>query len=127
MGAAGPPEGAHTAAEGAGAPVGAAASHAEADGTVLQVQRAEGVWTLTLNRPDKLNALDAQLLDALLQAVASANAQGARPLILRGAGKSFSAGFDLSGLHGQSGGDLLLRFVRIEIDRESVGEGKRGD
>jgi len=122
MGAARPPEGAHTAAEGAGAPVSAAASHAEADGTVLQVQRAEGVWTLTLNRPDKLNALDAQLVDALLQAVASANAQGARLLILRGAGKSFSAGFDLSGLQAQSEGDLLLRFVRIEMLLQAIAQ-----
>lgn len=87
---------------------------------VLQVQAEGGVWTFTLDRPDKLNALNAELVDALLQAVADAHAQHARVLVFRGAGRSFSAGFDLSDLEAQSEGDLVLRFVRIEMLLQAV-------
>jgi enoyl-CoA hydratase len=78
---------------------------AERNGTTL---------TLTLDRPDKLNALSASLVEALLQEVEGAAAGGVRLLVLRGSGKCFSAGFDMGGLESQSEGDLLLRFVRIE-------------
>lgn len=80
----------------------------------LDLQVSGRCWTLTLNRPEKLNALDAQLVDALLDGVLKANAEGARLLVFRGAGRSFCAGFDLSELEAQSEGDLVLRFIRIE-------------
>jgi enoyl-CoA hydratase len=82
--------------------------------TGLRAERVDGVLTLTLDRPDKMNALSAPLVEALIEAVASAAARGVRLLVLRGAGKNFSAGFDMSGSQEQSEGDLLLRFVRIE-------------
>ena len=57
-----------------------------------------GVATLTLNRPDKLNsfntAMHEELRDALEKVEASEN--GARCLLITGAGKGFSAGQDLS-------------------------------
>ena len=81
---------------------------------VLDIQVNGHRWTFTLNRPDKLNALNAELVDALLEGVRHAHAQGARLLVLRGAGKSLCAGFDLSDLEAQSEGDLVLRFIRIE-------------
>lgn len=81
---------------------------------VLDIQVSGHRWTFTLNRPDKLNALNAELVDALLEGVRHAHAQGARLLVLRGAGKSLCAGFDLSDLEAQSEGDLVLRFIRIE-------------
>jgi enoyl-CoA hydratase/carnithine racemase len=71
-------------------------------------------WSFTLNRPDKRNALSAALVDALLDGVERAHRAGAALLVFRGAGWSFSAGFDFSDLDAQSEGDLLLRFVRIE-------------
>lgn len=81
---------------------------------VLDIQVSGPRWTFTLNRPEKLNALDAPLVDALLQGVQQAHAEGARLLVFQGAGKSFCAGFDLSDLEAQSEGDLVLRFIRIE-------------
>jgi enoyl-CoA hydratase/carnithine racemase len=77
--------------------------------------RREGALTrLTLNRPDKANALNAELVDALLAAVAAAHGDGTRLLLLQGEGRNLSAGFDFGGYEEQSEGDLVLRFVRIE-------------
>ncbi|HEX5129510.1 MAG TPA: enoyl-CoA hydratase/isomerase family protein [Usitatibacter sp.] len=69
---------------------------------------------LTLDRAEKMNALSASLVDALLTAVNAACEDGTRLLVLRGNGKNFSAGFDMAGVDQQSEGDLLLRFVRLE-------------
>ena len=80
----------------------------------LLIQQAGAVTELVLNRPDKANALDAALVEALLAAVARAAGEGARLLTLRGEGRHFCAGFDFSDLDQQSDGDLLQRFVRIE-------------
>lgn len=54
-----------------------------------------GLWTLTLNRPGKANALTGAMLADLDRAVDRAGAEGARALILTGTGKVFSAGADL--------------------------------
>jgi enoyl-CoA hydratase len=54
------------------------------------------VRRLTLNRPDVLNALNAELVEALSSALSRAAADdGPRVLVLRGAGRAFCAGYDL--------------------------------
>jgi enoyl-CoA hydratase/carnithine racemase len=59
----------------------------ERDGTIL---------TLTLNRPDKLNAIDGAMLDALAEALAALERDPeVRAVILTGAGRAFSAGADI--------------------------------
>lgn len=56
-----------------------------------------GVRTLTLNRPERLNAVNAALMDELPQAIAAAGADEAvRALVITGAGRGFCAGLDLS-------------------------------
>lgn len=65
--------------------------------TPLLLDRDGGVLTLTLNRPDKLNAIDNPLADALLDALRSAAADPAvRAIRLRGQGRAFCAGRDVS-------------------------------
>jgi methylglutaconyl-CoA hydratase len=55
-----------------------------------------GVLTLTLNRPDKRNALDTATIDALAQGLARADLEREiRVVAIRGAGKDFCAGADL--------------------------------
>jgi len=83
--------------------------------TELLIERTKGVVTLTLNRPEKRNALSASLVEALLAALEDAAAADTRLLVLKGAGRNFSAGFDFTGLETQSEGDLVLRFTRIEM------------
>src|SRR4051812_22560014 len=58
----------------------------------------DNVATLTLNRPDKRNALSFQLLHELLRALDEVEKSSAQILILTGAGKAFCAGMDLEEL-----------------------------
>jgi enoyl-CoA hydratase len=81
---------------------------------VVRAELAGTTLTLTLDRPEKMNALSAPLVEALLAHVKAAESQGVRLLVLRGAGKNFSAGFDMGGFEEHSEGDLVLRFIRIE-------------
>jgi enoyl-CoA hydratase/carnithine racemase len=64
------------------------------DGRVT-VEIADGVAEVTLNRPDKLNALDPAMFEAIIAAGESlAHAPGLRAVVLTGAGKGFCAGLD---------------------------------
>ena len=66
---------------------------------VLLSAVADGVATLTLNRPEKRNVLNGALVQALKDALARAGADAAvRVVVLRGAGKDFCAGADLAEL-----------------------------
>ena len=60
---------------------------------MIQLDRADGVWTVTLDRADKANALTAGMLQELGDIAEAAGE--ARALILTGAGSVFSAGADL--------------------------------
>ena len=57
---------------------------------------ADGIAHITLNRPDRLNAINRGLISDLREAVVAANDDGAvRVLVLSGAGRAFCAGYDL--------------------------------
>lgn len=57
---------------------------------------ADNIARITLNRPERLNAINATLTDDLRRAVAAANDDGTvRVIILSGAGRAFCAGYDL--------------------------------
>ncbi len=63
----------------------------------LMLERQAGVLTLTLNRPDKLNAIDNPMAEALLDALNAATTDtDVRAIRLRGNGRAFCAGRDLS-------------------------------
>ncbi|HYB08229.1 MAG TPA: enoyl-CoA hydratase/isomerase family protein [Alphaproteobacteria bacterium] len=57
---------------------------------------ADGVRSITLNRPARLNAINPELLAALVAAIRDANDDpSTRAIVLRGAGRAFCAGDDL--------------------------------
>jgi 2-(1,2-epoxy-1,2-dihydrophenyl)acetyl-CoA isomerase len=62
----------------------------------LLVDRTDAVATLTMNRPDALNALDVDLKEALRDTLASLESdRSCRAIVLTGAGKAFCVGQDL--------------------------------
>lgn len=62
---------------------------------IIRLDREEGIWVATIDRPDKANALTRTMLTELATIARSAGADGARALVLTGAGKVFSSGADL--------------------------------
>ncbi|WP_372500858.1 enoyl-CoA hydratase-related protein (plasmid) [Tistrella mobilis] len=67
------------------------------DWTTIQAEMADSILTLTLNRPDRLNAFDRVMHHELGEAIAyAATAPGIRVIVLTGAGRAFSAGGDMS-------------------------------
>jgi enoyl-CoA hydratase len=77
--------------------------------SVLLIDRADGVATLTLNRPQALNALSRELRRRLRDAFVEVPRAGdVDVLILTGAGRAFCAGLDLKELGGETttGGDI---------------------
>lgn len=69
-------------------------SDSAAPAALLSVEGALG--ELVLNRPDKLNAMDDAMVALLLSLLDDAEAAGARALLVRGEGRAFCAGRDLS-------------------------------
>lgn len=65
---------------------------------MIDVTKENGLWTVTLNRPDKANSLTTAMLTELAD-IAEA-AREARGFILTGTGKVFSAGADLAEVEG---------------------------
>jgi methylglutaconyl-CoA hydratase len=64
----------------------------------IQLAYDSGVATITLNRPDKRNAISFELIDDLLRALKEVETSDAIVLIVTGAGKAFSSGMDLDNL-----------------------------
>ena len=96
---------------------------------IVRYESGDGVATVTLNRPDRLNALSAELLEALLAAVERAVSDpDVRVVVLTGAGRGFCVGGDLQSFSAGSQGEVpvasrvsgLRRFMRVsQLLRES--------
>jgi methylglutaconyl-CoA hydratase len=64
----------------------------------LTLNTEEEIATITLNRPEKRNAISTEMIEELLAALDQAEASPARVAILTGAGKAFCSGMDLEEL-----------------------------
>ena len=64
----------------------------------LLLANESGIALITLNRPDKRNAISFELVEELLRALDEIEKSGAQVLIVTGAGKAFCAGLDLDNL-----------------------------
>jgi methylglutaconyl-CoA hydratase len=99
------------------------------DSLIVEIDPAVGVATLTLNRPEVRNALNATLVDELADAIAWADADDrVRVILLEGSGKDFCAGADLTALEelidasmeeqladADALGDLFLIMRRVTV------------
>jgi len=80
------------------------------DFTQISVDVADGIQTITLDRPDKLNAFTPTMKDELIAAFDRSDADDdVRAVIVTGAGRGFCAGADLSG-----GGDTFDASDRVD-------------
>jgi len=83
----------------------------------LLLERDENIVWMTLNRPERLNAINYKLLDEICDAFSWLETDEARVVVLRGAGRAFSSGFDISGKEpGEyASGDpgIIEDFVRL--------------
>src|SRR2546422_3166380 len=64
----------------------------------LTLQTERDIAAITLNRPEKRNAISTEMIEELLAALEEAEASPARVVILTGAGKAFCSGMDLDAL-----------------------------
>jgi enoyl-CoA hydratase/carnithine racemase len=97
--------------------------------TLVLCDVLDGVATLTLNRPERRNALSLALLDALIARLTECAARrDVRALILAGAGKDFCSGGDLSPPSGDDEGGLLSlhqgrqRFIDVFEEIQRLGK-----
>ncbi|MGH3580921.1 MAG: enoyl-CoA hydratase [Mycobacterium sp.] len=88
---------------------------------MIGVTRDGAVLTLEMQRPERRNALNNELVDGLREAIEKAAAEDVRAIVLTGQGHVFSSGADLSG--GQGIADKLpdkARALNIAIDQAPV-------
>jgi enoyl-CoA hydratase/carnithine racemase len=79
-------------------------------GTVLSEDPSEGVRLVTLNRPGRLNAITAELIEDLNAALGAANQDTTiRAIVLTGAGRAFCSGDDLKDFESQLGSEQKVR------------------
>lgn len=78
------------------------------------------VWTVTLDRPARANALSADLVEQLHGVLDAAAVERPLALVLRGNDRHFAAGFDLAGLERETDASLAHRFLRIGLLLERV-------
>jgi len=71
--------------------------------STLQLAIESGIVILTLNRPDKRNAISYELIDDLLRALDEVKTSLTQVLIVTGAGKAFCSGMDLDNLKALTG------------------------
>lgn len=81
--------------------------------TVSDVDRSGG-RLIVLNCPEKANALNARLVEAIHEAVDTAIMERKRAFIVAASGKNFCAGFDFTDHENVTTAELVQRFVRIE-------------
>jgi enoyl-CoA hydratase/carnithine racemase len=84
----------------------------------VTIRIADGVADVRLNRPDKLNALDAEMFTAVVDAAAAVRADpSVRAVVLSGEGRAFCAGLDFAGftaMAGRAGGGDIGSIARTD-------------
>jgi methylglutaconyl-CoA hydratase len=83
--------------------------------STIRVEDDGAVRTITLNRPERRNALAPEMIDELIVALGEANTCGARVVVLAGEGESFCAGLDLAVLREM--GSMSSEQHRVEAER----------
>ncbi len=79
------------------------------------LEKEGGIATITLNRPDRLNAVDSQLTLDLIDALKDVDSdEGVRVVIITGAGRGFCSGADLSSMLASGAAEAGVRQAALE-------------
>ncbi|NYT60343.1 enoyl-CoA hydratase/isomerase family protein [Alcaligenaceae bacterium] len=82
----------------------------------LLLDVSNGIATLTLNQPDRLNALSQQMTDELLETTGALERDNnVRCVVLRGTGRAFMAGGDIKGMHKSLHADRTGHIESMEL------------
>lgn len=81
----------------------------------IRTDRADDVLTITFDRPERLNALTAEIIHAAADAVEAAAADGTRVIVLTGSGRAFSSGADVGPDGSPPGLDTLDAANRLVL------------
>ena len=89
-----------------------------ADYQTIRVEQTDGIVTLTLNKPDKMNAMGPEMVGEMLKAFDTLPGMGARALLITGEGRGFSSGADLSARQFDGGkpGDASRRSLQTSFN-----------
>ena len=82
--------------------------------SVLIVERDEDLKIVHLNRPERANALNAQLVQMLTDEINRSCSDGTRTMTIRGSGRSFCSGFDLGHLESSTDSEVAERILNVE-------------
>ncbi len=89
----------------------------------LLTERRDGVLYLTMNRPDKLNALSESMVSALVEELTRASTdKDVGCVVLTGAGRGFCSGGDIGGMRERSEGSGLPPTLEESVARLRRGE-----
>jgi enoyl-CoA hydratase/carnithine racemase len=84
---------------------------------IVEVETRDEVTLITLNRPEKLNAINAEMLDGLLDAIDEiSRSETIGAAVLTGRGRAFSTGGDItamSGMDERTFADTISRYMRV--------------
>src|SRR4051794_15283055 len=84
--------------------------------SMLDVHHDGSVATLTLDRQERRNALNTEQCANISRAVQSSVAQGARAIVLTGAGSSFCSGADFGEVYGEGYRDALYAMLHDVVE-----------
>ena len=84
---------------------------------IVEVELREDVAVISLNRPEKLNAISVEMLDLLFDAVEEiGRSEAIGAAVLRGRGRAFSTGGDIAAMHAMDErqfADTIARYMRV--------------
>jgi enoyl-CoA hydratase len=87
----------------------------------IEVQRDGDLLLLTLNRPEKLNAVNGEMHAELAHIFIDAdNDPDSNAIVVTGAGRAFCVGGDVSGMTSESGSNLVRSAVRVRTDAHEL-------
>lgn len=87
----------------------------------VKIERNQNFVTLTLNRPEKRNAINRAVIEALDGALASIEADGdVRAVVIRGEGRGFCSGLDLRDIEQMGAGGLTFEKVIARLQKLPV-------